>query len=171
MNADTLARVVALTVKAAIAPEQARSAALDRALTESRAELATLRERLAVLEARAPLPGPPGPAGADGVPGADGLSIDALEAVQAPEDGRLVTLRYRAGDVTKDVGTWRFPVPVYCGVYQSGGRYEPGDMVTWSGSQWHCNSVTSERPGLGNPTWTLAVKCGRDGKDAPVGAR
>lgn len=35
-------------------------------------EIGPLRERLAALEARPPLPGPPGPPGADGAPGPPG---------------------------------------------------------------------------------------------------
>jgi hypothetical protein len=159
-NLEDFAEVVRLTIKAAVAPEQARTARLDQALTEARAELALLRERLAVLEARAPLPGPPGPAGADGA----AWTAGELECLQAPDDPRLVTLQFRHGDVVTPAGQLAFRVPVFCGVYQPG-RYEPGDMVTWHGSLWHCNAATSERPG-GGAAWTLAVKCGRDGKDA-----
>jgi hypothetical protein len=51
-NLEGFAEVVRLTIKAALAPEQARSARLDQALTEARAELSLLRERLAIVEAR-----------------------------------------------------------------------------------------------------------------------
>lgn len=164
---EDFAEVVRLTIKAALAPEQARSALLDQALTEARAELSLVRERLAIVEAREPVPGPPGPAGHDGA----AFTAGELECLQAPNDPRLVTLQFRRGDVVTPAGQLQFRVPVYCGVWQAGAHYAPGDMVTWSGSQWHCNAATGERPGLGNPTWTLAVKSGRDGKDAPVGAR
>ena len=54
---EDFAEVVRLTIKAALAPEQARNASLDRALTEARAELSLIRERLAIVEARtAPAP-------------------------------------------------------------------------------------------------------------------
>jgi hypothetical protein len=60
---EDFAEVVRLTIKAALAPEQARSASLDRALTEARADLSLVRERLAIVEARladrtAPAPAP-----------------------------------------------------------------------------------------------------------------
>ena len=162
-NLEAFAEVVRLTIKAALAPEQARNAQLDRALTEARAEVSLLRERLAIVEAREPVPGPPGPAGADGA----AWTAGELECLQAPDDPRLVTLQFRRGDVVTPAGRLAFRVPVYCGVYQAGGRYEPGDLVTWQGSSWHCNAATGERPGSG-AAWTLAVKCGRDGKDAPA---
>jgi hypothetical protein len=152
---EDFADVVRLTIKAALAPEQARNARLDQALTEARADLAMLRERLVILETRAPLPGPEGPAGKDGT---DGFAAEDLECVQAADDPRLVTLQYRRGDVTTALGTLRFRVPQFCGVYQAGTRYEPGDMVLVGGSQWHCNATTSDRPGNGAAAWTLAVK-------------
>ena len=58
---EGFAEVVRLTIKAALAPEQARSQLLGEALTEARAELSLLRERLAVLESRATTPAPVSP--------------------------------------------------------------------------------------------------------------
>jgi hypothetical protein len=49
---EDFAEVVRLTIKAALAPGEAQHASLDRALTEARAELSLLRERLAIVEAR-----------------------------------------------------------------------------------------------------------------------
>jgi len=162
---DDFAAVVRLTIKAALAPEQARSAALDQALTQARAELAGLRERLAIVEARDPVPGPAGPAGKDG----EAFTAGELECVQAPDDPRLVTLQFRRGELVTPAGQLHFRgVPQFCGVHQAGARYEPGDLVTVQGSLWHCNAATSDRPGTGAATWTLAVKCGRDGKDASL---
>lgn len=53
----------------------------------------------------------------------------------------------------------------YCGVYQDGKTYEPGEIVTWAGSTWHCHAATTSKPGEGATAWTLMVKRGRDGKD------
>jgi len=52
------------------------------------------------------------------------------------------------------------PGAVYRGVFKSALRYSAGDLCTHAGSLWHCNSVTSARPGEG-AAWTLAVKRGR----------
>jgi len=49
---EDFAEVVRLTIKAALAPAEVQHAALDRALTEARTEVALLRERLAIVEAR-----------------------------------------------------------------------------------------------------------------------
>ncbi len=51
------------------------------------------------------------------------------------------------------------------GVYQDGKAYEPGNLVTWAGSSWHCNATTTTKPGDGSKDWTLMVKRGRDGRD------
>jgi hypothetical protein len=61
------------------------------------------------------------------------------------------------------------PALIYRGVFMPGG-YSPGDAVTWAGSLWHCNEITSDKPGeTGSKGWTLAVKKGRDGKDGKDG--
>lgn len=99
-------------------------------------DVAALGERAAVLETRPPLAGPAGKDGEPGPPGQNGV------------DGK---------DGTAGL--------TYVGVYQDGKSYEPGDMVTWAGSSWHCNEPTTTRPGDGSKAWTLMVKRGRDGKD------
>jgi hypothetical protein len=53
----------------------------------------------------------------------------------------------------------------YCGTW-SAGDYKRGNFVTHGGSVWHCNANTSGKPGEDLVCWTLAVKRGRDGKDA-----
>jgi hypothetical protein len=58
------------------------------------------------------------------------------------------------------------PVVKYCGVYDQAKAYVPGNMVTHNGSVWHCASACEGQKPPGN-CWTLAVKHGRDGKDAP----
>jgi hypothetical protein len=57
------------------------------------------------------------------------------------------------------------PTLRYVGVWRSDRAYRQGDFVSHSGSLWHCNSPTDLRPGEGGG-WQLAVKAGRDGKDA-----
>lgn len=52
----------------------------------------------------------------------------------------------------------------WVGVWEDGIEYLPGQMVTHSGSAWHCNSQTSDKPGT-SEAWSLMVKRGRDGKD------
>jgi HK97 family phage prohead protease len=52
----------------------------------------------------------------------------------------------------------------YKGVWKPG-TYAAGSFVTHSGSMWHADKSTDFKPGEGGG-WTLAVKSGRDGKDA-----
>ncbi len=54
----------------------------------------------------------------------------------------------------------------YKGVYTAGEVYDAGSLVTFSGSLWHCDRLTKAKPGEDPACWTLAVKKGRDGKDA-----
>ena len=55
----------------------------------------------------------------------------------------------------------------YMGVHKPGAEYSEGSLVTRDGSIFHCNRTTKAIPGDGNQDWTLAVKRGRDAKDAP----
>lgn len=123
--------------------------------------VSTLRERVAVVELRAPIPGPPGK---DGKDGADGFGLEDL-AVEFDGDRTILLAFARPGREAK-----RFPLTMpfqkYQGVYQSGRTYVEGDTVTYGGSLWHCGNVTTARPGDGATSWQLAVKRGQDGRDA-----
>jgi integrin beta 3 len=126
-----------------------------------------LRERVAVLETLAPVPGPPGPAGRDGDNGVDGLGFEDLSVTQRDERSFVITAAQ--GARVKEIGTASFPVALYRGVWTEGKTYDPGDSVTWSGSEWHCQTTTATKPGDGSKAWTLKVKRGRDGKDGKDG--
>jgi hypothetical protein len=55
----------------------------------------------------------------------------------------------------------------YQGTWKDGKVYSPGQFVTYSGGLWHSNVFhNKQRPGDGDAAWQLAVKAGRDGKDA-----
>jgi len=58
------------------------------------------------------------------------------------------------------------PRLTYKGAWRQGQETLPGDFVTFQGSVWHCNKKTLSRPGDDPGAFTLAVKHGRDGKDA-----
>jgi hypothetical protein len=129
-----------------------------------------LSERLAVLDARAPIPGPPGKDGANGQngkDGADGFGFDELVVEQTGD--RQFAIKGIRGDRVKQLGIATFPVQIQRGVWLEGKSYEQGDVVTWGGSSWHCNETTTTRPGDGSKAWTLVVKRGRDGKDGKDG--
>jgi len=138
------------------------------AITELTKDASTVRERLAVVETRAPVPGPAGANGVDGhdglhgKDGADGLGFTDL-AVDFDGD-RTVALRFDRDGVSK-VFPIVLPFLRYQGVFQDGKAYSPGDTVTWAGSTWHANDATTTKPGDGSKAWTLIVKRGRDGKD------
>jgi integrin beta 3 len=164
---DGIAPVIRDYVRRQFEDVTARLGVLDAqlaGLVTATTEIGTMRERLAVLETRALVPGPPGPAGRDGV---DGVGFDDLGVTQA--DDRSFTITAAHGDVVKEIGTARFAVDLYRGVWIEGRAYEPGDGVTWAGSEWHCTAPTTTKPGDGSKAWTLKVKRGRDGKDGKDG--
>lgn len=58
----------------------------------------------------------------------------------------------------------------YRGVFKEGQEYTRGNAVTFGGSLWFAQKDAPEgKPGLtGDENWVLAVKRGRDGKDAVI---
>lgn len=164
---EGIAPVVRDYVKTALAEVALRVHGLDvqlAGLVTATSEIGTMRERLAKVETLGPVPGPPGPAGKDGL---DGLGFDDLGVTQ--RDDRSFTITAAHGDVVKEIGTASFAIDLYRGVWLEGKAYEPGDGVTWAGSEWHCSAATTTKPGDGSKAWTLKVKRGRDGKDGKDG--
>lgn len=102
--------------------------------------------------------------GVDGAQGEPGFSLDDFN-IEPGEDGRTYTLKFERGE-TRHTYELTFPAPVYCGVWKEGGEYVPGDIVTFGGSAFHCNSVDPGKPETKDSGWQLMVKRGRDGKDA-----
>jgi hypothetical protein len=162
MKPDDLADIVAAVMREALAPLETRLAVLEatrptEALVECTKTIGTLRERVAVVEAREPVPGPAGPPGKDG---ADGLGIDD---VAVEHDGaRGVTFKFMNGDRTKTIDTITLPFPIGRGIYTPGGTYATHDIVTHDGGWWECLKATSARPGTadGAGFWRLVVKSG-----------
>jgi hypothetical protein len=167
-EADELAGAVVDVMRDALQPLAERVHTIEARLGELAHEttldltqaLAGVRERLAVVETRAPVPGP---AGADGINGRDGLGFDDL-AVDF--DGqRTIVLRFTRG---AEIKTFAIELPYlkWQGTYRGTTAYRAGDVVTWAGSAWHANEATMEAPGERSKAWTLMVKRGRDGRDA-----
>lgn len=104
--------------------------------------------------------------GAPGKAGADGLGFDDLDVVH--DGARGFTFRFARGDKVKEF-PFILPVVLDKGVYKAGDDYEPGDGVSYGGSFWIAQEKTQEKPDSGQG-WRLAVKRGRDGKNAPVAA-
>jgi hypothetical protein len=128
-------------------------------------EISLVRERIGILEVRAQVPGPPGPAGRDGLNGKDGVDGFSLKDFSVELDAdRTMVLSFADGTLKK---SWpiRLPFMRQEGVYIDGKSYSVGDVVTWGGSQWHCNEDTTTKPGDGSKAWTLIVKRGKDGRD------
>lgn len=127
-------------------------------------ECAVMRERVAIVESRAAVPGPAGPAGKDGANGQDGLGWGDLVVVQG-DDERTFTFQGERDGRVKTFGTFTVPAQIYRGVWNDSQGYAKGDSVTHAGSEWHANEPTTAKPGEGSKAWTLKVKRGRDGRD------
>lgn len=97
----------------------------------------------------------------DGKNGRDALELKDFSVELL---GRYLQFKYRQENGETIERSVEIPVPVYEGVYKSGEDYVKGDFVTFSGSLWHCNEATTEKPGQ-SKAWTLAVKRGRDAKE------
>lgn len=115
------------------------------------ADMAALRKELA--EAVAALPKPK-----DGL---DGVGFDDM-TFEVRETGAYLV--WEKGDVVKEA---RLPIPIDRGVFKEGQTYRAGDGVTWGGHYWFAQEETAEKPDSGKG-WRMAVRKGRDGKDAVV---
>lgn len=102
--------------------------------------------------------------GENGQPGRDGFSLDDFD-IEAGEDGRTVTLKFQQGEMLHSYELV-FPVTIYRDVFKAGETYQPGDAVTWGGSLWVAQRETGAKPDSPDSGFRLAVKKGRDGKDA-----
>lgn len=96
--------------------------------------------------------------------GVDGLGIEDM-AVEDDGDGN-VTIRFSRGEVSREF-LIRLPRFKDCGVFREG-TYRQGDGVTFGGSLWLAQKDDPPgKPGDPDSGWRLAVKKGRDGRDAP----
>lgn len=100
--------------------------------------------------------------GTDGRNGIDGLGFDDLEMVHDGE--RNFIFRFAQGERVKEF-PFTIPLVLDRGVYKAEQEYGKGDAVTWAGSLWIAQQDTKAKPD-GGADWRLAVKRGRDGKDA-----
>lgn len=100
----------------------------------------------------------PGPRGADGL-GWEDMSEELAE------DGRTIVRRYKRGDIVVKEFRHTFAVTLYRGVFREGEKYVEGDCVTWNGSMFVARVATEAKPET-SKDWQLAVKRGRDGKEA-----
>ncbi|MFA6204236.1 MAG: hypothetical protein WC710_13750 [Gallionella sp.] len=105
----------------------------------------------------------------------------AIERMPKPQDGRdgvgwddMIVEHDGKRQVSfifkKGANEYRADIVIPCvidaGFYQDGMAVEKGDGVTFGGSYWIAQKDTNTKPELGNPDYRLAVKKGRDGKNA-----
>lgn len=87
----------------------------------------------------------------------------AAVVVTQGEDPRALEVAAMLTSGTKAVAGFRMPVMIYREVWREG-EYERGDVVTWTGSAWHCQQKTTGKPGESDD-WKMIVKKGAAGRD------
>ena len=97
-----------------------------------------------------------------GPPGKDGVGFDDLKFFHDGE--RKITFRFEQGERVLEK-TFTFPVMIYRGVFREGEGYEQGDVCTWGGHAWHCDTTTKDKPDGKDRCWTMMIRKPRDGKD------
>jgi hypothetical protein len=98
-----------------------------------------------------------------------GLIERALEQIDFSlvDDGDgNVTICFVRGEASKEFAL-RVPRFKDCGIYRDGGAHRAGDGVTHGGSFWISQKDGPQGAPGESSDWRLAVKKGRDGKDAP----
>jgi hypothetical protein len=119
-----------------------------------------------------PVVGKDGANGIDGTPGNDGRDGFQLEDFDACvlDDDRTIELSFKSGE-HEHIASLKWPTIIDRGVFKEAADYEPGDGVSWGGQYWICKEATSVKPDSSKDgiPWRLAIRKGRDGKDAKVG--
>ncbi len=101
----------------------------------------------------------------DGRDGMDGLGF---EDFRVEHDGRrTATLIFKKGGQRKEF-TLNIPAIIDIGFWKEGVVAEAGDGVTHGGSFWIAQKDTESKPEQGNPDWRLAVRKGRDTRQAKL---
>lgn len=106
--------------------------------------------------------GAPGERGKDG---ADGVGFDDMEFHYDGE--RTATFRFVKGDRIREEKI-SLPVMLYRGIFREGESYKQGDVCTWGGHVWHCDTDTNDKPDGKERCWTMAMRKARDGKDGMI---
>jgi hypothetical protein len=87
--------------------------------------------------------------------------------ISMADDLRTVTVTHSMTDGAAVVKSMQVPAVIDRGVYRETEAYAKGDGVTWGGSYFIAQKAAPDgKPGESD-SWRLAVKRGRDGKDAP----
>jgi hypothetical protein len=87
-----------------------------------------------------------------------------VAAATKPLRDKIAALEARIVDSEKQVAELR-----YRGVWQPGEQYRKNNFVTYDASVWACLRDTEGKPGQ-CLDWQLAVRKGKDGKDAAKAA-
>lgn len=83
------------------------------------------------------------------------------------DGGRVIVRTTRYSDGFSHVERLQTTAMIHRGLFQSGQQYDAGDVVTYGGSMFVAQKQTTQPPGDGDTSvWRMAVKRGKDGRDA-----
>jgi hypothetical protein len=84
---------------------------------------------------------------------ADQVALAMQSVVDDPKvSGRIEALEARVAALEAK------PHVKFCGIYEPGRSYTPGDACTHGGGLWICKAATTGQPNQDYAGWTLAVK-------------
>jgi hypothetical protein len=132
---------------------EAQWAEQQKPAQQRRDELAELRSANAVLQRRV-----------EALERAMRKRVPTTALIDGLAQGFGQALRAERKEVAKRLDAIEATRMRYIGVYSQGNSYQPGMVVTRSGSSWHCNVATTAVPGQ-SPDFELMTKAGRDGRD------
>lgn len=95
--------------------------------------------------------------------------VEGVAEIKVSFQGRTGFVSVERSSGSPDLHPFTLPAMIYRGVFKDGEEYAEGDTVTWGGSLWFCNELTTDKPLDGAKAWQLAAKRGRDGKDGRDG--
>lgn len=90
----------------------------------------------------------------------------ANESEEILDDGRVIKRTTTYTDGTQFVREHRTATPLHRGLWNAERKYERGDCVTWNNSSsiLIVDESTGEQPGVGNKSWQMIARKGKDAK-------
>lgn len=100
----------------------------------------------------------------NGKDGRDAIELKDFD-IELSEDGRTINMSLKTEDAIVE-RSLKIPTVIDRGVYKESNQYEKGDAVTYAGSLFIAQTDNPDGKPETSSGWRLAVKRGRDGREA-----